>query len=58
VSRPDDAIRDLQEATNRGYKDADGLQADEDHLETLPQNPHFQQLVATLRRPPMALASR
>jgi non-specific serine/threonine protein kinase/serine/threonine-protein kinase len=54
ASRPDDAIRDLQESINRGYKDADGLMADDD-LKSLRQNPHFQQLVATLRHPPTML---
>jgi len=51
ANRADDAIRYLQESINRGYKDADGLMADDD-LKPLRQNPHFQQLVATLKHPP------
>ena len=51
ANRPDDALQYLREAINRGYKDADGLMADDD-LKKLRQNPHFQQLVAELKRPP------
>jgi eukaryotic-like serine/threonine-protein kinase len=51
AGRADDAIKYLHEAINLGYKDADGLMADDD-LKDLRQNPHFQELAATLRRPP------
>ena len=51
AARPDDALRDLQEAINRGYKNADGLTADPD-LKDLRSNPKFQQLVAQLKSPP------
>ena len=51
AGRADDALKDLHEAVNRGYKDADGLLTDDD-LKDLRQNAHFQELVATLRRPP------
>jgi len=44
----DDALQYLQEAINRGYKDADGLIADDD-LKNLHPNPKFQQLVAALK---------
>jgi len=47
---PDDSLQYLQEAVNRGYKDANGLLADDD-LKSLRENPHFQGLVAELRRP-------
>jgi eukaryotic-like serine/threonine-protein kinase len=50
ANRPDDAIRYLQEAINRGYKDADGLMADDDLKNLLP-DPNFQQLVAELKTP-------
>ncbi len=46
-----DALQYLQEAVNRGYKNADGLMADQ-NLKSLRQNPHFQALVAEIRRPP------
>ncbi len=49
--RPDDALLYLHEAINRGYKDADGLMSD-DHLKRLRSNPHFQELVAELKRSP------
>jgi eukaryotic-like serine/threonine-protein kinase len=49
ANRPDDALQYLQEAINRGYKDADGLLADVD-LKNLRQNPKFPQLVAELKR--------
>jgi non-specific serine/threonine protein kinase/serine/threonine-protein kinase len=54
---PDDALRYLQEAINRGYKDADGLMTDDD-LKNLRQNPHFQELVAALKRPPAKVQSQ
>jgi len=47
----DNALQYLREAVNRGYKNADGLMADE-NLKSLRQNPRFQSLVAELRRPP------
>jgi eukaryotic-like serine/threonine-protein kinase len=46
---PDDSLQYLQEAINRGYKDADGLINDDD-LKSLRTNPKFQQLVAELKR--------
>ena len=51
ANQPDDALGYLQEAINRGYKGADHLMADDD-LRSLRHNPHFQQLVAALRRQP------
>jgi eukaryotic-like serine/threonine-protein kinase len=50
-NHPDDALQYLQEAINRGYNDANRLMADDD-LKNLRPNPKFQQLVATLKRPP------
>ena len=49
ANRLDDAIQYLQEAVNRGYKDADGLMADSE-LKSLHNNIRFQQLVARLRQ--------
>jgi len=51
ANHSDDALQYLREAVNRGYKNADGLMADE-NLKSLHQNPRFQTLVAELRRPP------
>ncbi len=51
ANRPDDAIQYLREALNRGYKDADGLLADDD-LKNLRPDPNFQQLVAELKPTP------
>jgi non-specific serine/threonine protein kinase/serine/threonine-protein kinase len=51
ANHSDDALRYLREAVNRGYKNADGLTADE-NLKGLRQNPRFQALVAELKRPP------
>ncbi len=48
ADRPDDALRYLREAVNRGYKDGDGLTTDDD-LKNLRPNPAFQQLVASLK---------
>jgi eukaryotic-like serine/threonine-protein kinase len=45
---PDDAVRYLREAVNRGLKDADGLATDDD-LKSLRSNPGFQQLIAELK---------
>jgi hypothetical protein len=50
ANRPDDALRYLQEAIDLGYKNADGLMADDD-LKKLRPNPKFQQLVAGLKTP-------
>ena len=50
ANHPDDALQYLREAINRGYKDADGLMADND-LKNLRPNPKFQQLVAELKPP-------
>jgi eukaryotic-like serine/threonine-protein kinase len=47
-NRDDDALQYLQEAVNRGYKDADGLMSDID-LKNLRGNARFQQLVAALK---------
>jgi len=51
ANRPDDALQYLREAVNRGYKDADGLLADDD-LKNLRPNPKFKELIAELKRPP------
>jgi serine/threonine protein kinase/tetratricopeptide (TPR) repeat protein len=51
ANRTDDALHYLQQAIDRGYNDADGLLADDD-LKSLRPNPHFQDLVAALRKPP------
>jgi len=51
ANHPDDALQYLHEAINRGYKDADGLMADND-LKNLRHNPHFQDLIAELKRAP------
>jgi eukaryotic-like serine/threonine-protein kinase len=53
ANRPDDALQYLREAIKRGYKNADSLMVHD--LKSLQQNPHFQELVATLRRPPASL---
>ncbi|MGC2172659.1 MAG: serine/threonine-protein kinase [Candidatus Sulfotelmatobacter sp.] len=50
-NHPDDALRYLQEAINRGYKNIDGLMADGD-LKDLRPNPKFQQLVTALKHLP------
>jgi eukaryotic-like serine/threonine-protein kinase len=57
ANRPDDALQYLQDAINRGYKDAVGLMADDD-LKNLRPNPKFQQLVAELKRPPAKAQSQ
>jgi eukaryotic-like serine/threonine-protein kinase len=51
ANHSEDALQYLQEAINRGYKDADGLMNDED-LKNLRPNSKFQQLVAELKHPP------
>ena len=51
ANHSDEALQYLQEAVNRGYKNADGLMADE-NLKSLRQNPHFQALVTKISRPP------
>lgn len=48
ANHPDDGLQYLQEAINRGYKDPNGLMADD--LKALRPNPHFQQLAAQLRQ--------
>jgi alpha/beta hydrolase family protein len=50
ADRSDDALQYLQEAVNRGYKDSNGLMADDD-LKILRANPKFQQIVAELKQP-------
>jgi eukaryotic-like serine/threonine-protein kinase len=50
ANRPDDALQYLQEAINRGFKDASVLTADDD-LKNLRGNPKFQQLVAGIQHP-------
>jgi serine/threonine protein kinase len=50
ADRPDDALQYLQEAVNRGYKNADGLMADPE-LKNLHSSPKFQQLIAELKSP-------
>ena len=57
ANHPDDALQYLREAINRGYKDADGLTAD-DNLKSLRQKPDFQKLVAELRPPPTSLRTQ
>jgi eukaryotic-like serine/threonine-protein kinase len=57
ANHPDDALQYLREAVNRGYKNADGLMADE-NLKSLRQNPRFQALVAELRRPPIKVQAQ
>ncbi len=52
ANHPDDALEYLREAIQRGYKDADGLTAD-DNLKSLRQNPHFQELIAELKHAPV-----
>jgi eukaryotic-like serine/threonine-protein kinase len=47
-NHPEDALKYLHEAIQRGYKDADSLMADED-LRNLHRNTRFQELVAELR---------
>jgi serine/threonine protein kinase/tetratricopeptide (TPR) repeat protein len=51
ANRPDDALKYLQEAIHRGYKNADSLMSDDD-LKNLRPNSKFQQLVAELKLPP------
>jgi hypothetical protein len=47
----DDALLYLREALNRGYKDADGLMAD-NNLKNLRENPHFREIIGELKPPP------
>jgi tetratricopeptide (TPR) repeat protein len=49
--RTEDALRYLREAINRGYRDVDGLLADED-LRELRRNAQFIGLVGALKTPP------
>ena len=53
----DDALQYLREAVHRGYKNADGLMADE-NLKSLRQNAHFQALVAELKRRPAKIQAQ
>jgi len=48
ANHPEDALQYLREAIKRGYKDANGLAADDD-LRSLRQDPRFQELVAELK---------
>jgi len=48
ANHPEDALQYLREAIKRGYKDANGLAADDD-LRSLRKNPHFQELIAGLK---------
>jgi non-specific serine/threonine protein kinase/serine/threonine-protein kinase len=57
ANRPNDAVQYLQEAINRGYKDADGMMADDD-LKNLRHNADFQKLVAELKRPSTSLRTQ
>jgi serine/threonine protein kinase len=57
ADRPDDALQYLHEAINRGYKDADGLMADDD-LKNLRPNPKFQEFIAELKRTPSKVQTR
>jgi eukaryotic-like serine/threonine-protein kinase len=57
ANHPDDALRYLHEAVNRGYKDADGLMADDD-LKNLHDSPHFQELITALRRRPTRIQAQ
>jgi eukaryotic-like serine/threonine-protein kinase len=57
ANHPEDALQYLREAIQRGYKDADGLTAD-DNLKSLRQNPHFQELIAELKHPPATIQTR
>lgn len=50
TNHPDEALQYLRETVDRGYKDADAFMATDD-LKSLHQNPHFQELIAELRRP-------
>jgi hypothetical protein len=57
ANHSDDALRYLQEAVNHGYKDADGLMADDD-MGSLRSDPKFKQLIAALKHPPAAMQSQ
>jgi tetratricopeptide (TPR) repeat protein len=57
ANHPDDALQYLQEAINRGYKDADGLIADDD-LKKLRHNPLYLELIAALRLPQTRVQGR
>jgi tetratricopeptide (TPR) repeat protein len=49
ADRPDESLRYLQDAIDRGYKEADRLTADDD-LKSLHGNPRFQRVVSQLRQ--------
>ena len=53
----DDALGYLQEAADRGLKDADGLATDDD-LKDLRRNPRFQQFIAELRAPTASVQAK
>jgi eukaryotic-like serine/threonine-protein kinase len=50
ANRPDESIQYLREAIHRGYKDADGMAADDD-LKNLHGNARFESLITELRGP-------
>ena len=50
ANHPDEAVGYLQEASNLGLKDADGLATDDD-LKSLRSYPQFQEFIARLKRP-------
>ena len=52
ANRSDDALQYLHEAINRGYKDANGLMANDD-LKNLRPNQEFQKLVAEFKHQPI-----
>jgi hypothetical protein len=52
ASRADEAVLYLREAVRRGYRDVDGLEADED-LRDLRHNPGFLDLIHTLKGRPV-----
>jgi eukaryotic-like serine/threonine-protein kinase len=49
ANRSDEALRDLQQAVSRGYRDADEMMADDD-LKDLRTKPAFLEILATIRR--------
>jgi serine/threonine protein kinase/tetratricopeptide (TPR) repeat protein len=57
ANHPDEAIHYLQEASNQGLKDADGLATDDD-LKNLRSYPQFQQFLAEMKRPTSSAQAR
>jgi serine/threonine protein kinase len=57
ANHPEDGLRYLQEAINRGYKDADAIMADDD-LKNLRHNPSFQRIISELRHPTTKVQSQ